>query len=43
MTSGSTAYTDVNTLLEDHARRRADKIFIASDSEERLYVFEWKK
>src|SRR5262245_35967788 len=28
--SGSTAYTDVNTLLEEHARRRADKVFIES-------------
>ena len=27
---GSTAYTDVNTLLEAHARRRRNKIFIAS-------------
>jgi len=26
----STAYTDVNTLLEDHARRRGNKIFIES-------------
>src|SRR5262250_4002872 len=26
--SGSTAYTDVNTLLEEHARRRPDKVFI---------------
>src|SRR5439155_2673481 len=26
----STAYTDVNTLLEEHARRRASKIFIES-------------
>src|SRR2546425_315841 len=29
-TPGSTAYTDVNTLLEAHARRRRDKVFIAS-------------
>jgi long-chain acyl-CoA synthetase len=28
--SGSTAYTDPNTLLEAHAARRADKIFIES-------------
>src|SRR5262247_3335103 len=28
--SGSTAYTDVNSLLEEHARRRADKVFIES-------------
>jgi acyl-coenzyme A synthetase/AMP-(fatty) acid ligase len=27
---GSTAYTDVATLLEEHARRRPEKIFIAS-------------
>jgi len=27
---GSNAYTDVNTLLEEHARRRANKIFIES-------------
>jgi acyl-coenzyme A synthetase/AMP-(fatty) acid ligase len=28
--SGSGAYTDVNTLLEEHARRRPDQIFIES-------------
>src|SRR5262244_4024418 len=28
--SGSTAYTDVNSLLEEHARRRADEVFIHS-------------
>ncbi len=28
--SGSAAYTDVNTLLEGHGRRRADKVFIES-------------
>src|SRR4029079_3143384 len=27
---GSSAFTDVNTLLEQHARRRPDKIFIES-------------
>src|SRR2546426_11004032 len=27
---GSTAYTDPNTLLEQHARRRRDKIYIES-------------
>ena len=27
---GSTAYTDPNTLLEQHARRRPDKIYIES-------------
>ena len=30
MAPGSNAYTDVNTLLEEHARRRANKIFIES-------------
>jgi long-chain acyl-CoA synthetase len=29
-TQGSSAFTDVNTLLEQHARRRPDKIFIES-------------
>src|SRR5262245_19337764 len=28
--SGSTAYTDVNSLLEEHARRRANKVFVES-------------
>jgi len=28
--TGSTAYSDPNTLLEEHARRRPDKIFIES-------------
>jgi long-chain acyl-CoA synthetase len=28
--SGAGAYTDVNTLLEEHARRRPDKVFIES-------------
>jgi len=27
---GSSAFVDVNTLLEEHARRRADKIFVES-------------
>ena len=27
---GSSAYTDVNTLLEEHARRRPDKVFVES-------------
>src|SRR5262249_10064799 len=26
--SGSTAYTDVNSLLEEHARQRANKVFV---------------
>src|SRR5262245_18262082 len=28
--TGPGAYTDPNTLLEEHARRRADKVFIVS-------------
>jgi long-chain acyl-CoA synthetase len=28
--TGSSAYTDVNTLLEEHGRRRPDAIFIES-------------
>src|SRR5438094_6157145 len=27
---GSSAFVDVNTLLEEHARRRPDKVFIQS-------------
>jgi acyl-coenzyme A synthetase/AMP-(fatty) acid ligase len=35
--AGSTAYTDPNTLLETHARRRAAKVFIESpDQSERI-------
>jgi long-chain acyl-CoA synthetase len=29
-TQGSSAYTDINTLLESHARQRPDKVFIES-------------
>src|SRR5215510_1860809 len=37
--SGSTAYTDVNTLLEEHARRRADKVFIESPDQRSRITF----
>src|SRR5712692_5981592 len=36
---GSTAYTDVNTLLEEHARRRPDKIFIESPDQSARITF----
>src|SRR5262245_41589006 len=37
--SGSPAYTDVNTLLEEHARRRADKVFIESPDQRSRITF----
>ena len=36
---GSTAYTDVNTLLEEHARRRGDTVFIASPDQDARITF----
>src|SRR5262245_66126419 len=42
--SGSTAYTDVNTLLEEHARRRPEKVFIQSpDSGARITFGEFEE
>src|SRR5439155_3372495 len=37
---GSTAYTDVNTLLEEHTRRRANKIFIESPDQGSRITFD---
>src|SRR5262245_44712738 len=37
---GSTAYTDANTLLETHARRRPGKVFIASPDQSARITFE---
>jgi long-chain acyl-CoA synthetase len=36
---GSSAYTDVNTLLEEHARRRPDKVFIHSPDQQSRITF----
>ena len=35
----STAYTDVNTLLETHTRRRPDKVFIESPDQDARITF----
>ena len=40
MNPGSTAYTDVNTLLEEHTRRRANKIFIESPDQGSRITFD---
>ena len=37
--TGSTAYTDVNTLLDGHASRRPDKIFVESPDQDARITF----
>src|SRR5437879_2241592 len=36
---GSNAYTDINTLLEQHARRRPDKIAVESPDQDARLTF----
>jgi long-chain acyl-CoA synthetase len=37
--AGSSAYTDVNTLLEEHARRRPAKVFVESPDQDARITF----